>query len=70
MRDAMGNVTIDYFTQLSDVELKRTSKPNVNYLGNVIATLQSKAIRNHQHSQATLDAHQIATQLRERRKLP
>jgi hypothetical protein len=65
MCDAMGNVTIDCFTQLSDAELERTSSSNVNYLGNMIATLHLKAIKNHQHSQATLDVHQIATQLRE-----
>jgi hypothetical protein len=65
MCDAMGNVTMDCFTQLSDAELKRTSSSNVNYLGNMISTLHVKAITGHQHSQATKTAHQIATQLSE-----
>jgi hypothetical protein len=65
MCDTMGHVTIDCFTQLSNAELKRTSSSNVNNLGNIIITLHSKAITDHQHSQATIDVHQIATQLRE-----
>jgi hypothetical protein len=65
MCDAIGNVTIDSITRLSDAELKRTSSSNISNLGNIIATLHSNAIAHHQHSQAAMDAHQIATRLRE-----
>ena len=54
-------VSLNPATQNSE----RTSSSNVNSLGNIIATLHSKAIADHQHSQATIDVHQIATQLRE-----
>jgi hypothetical protein len=48
--DAIGNVTIDCFTQLNDTELERILSSNVNYLGNMIDILHVKAIVDHQHS--------------------